>query len=156
MSKLSLSTNKILKLSNVIIIKIDKENFENIELTVDKIEQYIKIKGAKPVGPLIQYISTDITEDGMAESNLLMMRQCDRYINHVEQPYTIESIIRIKNCMYVRYVGPESGLKYAYDKIMLTSFEEDINLKGDSYTIFVDQQHDDNIIADVFMERAND
>ena len=57
--------------------------------------------------------------------------------------------------MYVRYTGPESMLKFAYDKIHLTAFEEDIKLKGDSYTIFVNQI-DDNIVADIFMEREQD
>jgi hypothetical protein len=56
--------------------------------------------------------------------------------------------------MYVSYQGEESKLKFAYDKINLKAFEEDIPLKGDSYTIFIDQQ-DDQIIADVFMERAD-
>jgi hypothetical protein len=56
--------------------------------------------------------------------------------------------------LYVRYEGEENKLKFAYDKIILSAFEEDIPLKGDSYTIFVNQQGD-NFVADVFMERAD-
>lgn len=56
--------------------------------------------------------------------------------------------------MYARYIGEESKLKFAYDKINLIAFEEDIPLKGDSYTVFV-AKNDDGIIADVFMERAD-
>jgi len=48
-------------------------------------------------------------------------------------------------------------MKFAYDKINLYAFENDIKLKGDSYTVFVDsQEENDTIIADVFMEREND
>lgn len=40
-------------------------------------------------------------------------------------------------------------------KINLEAFEKDISLKGDSYTIFVDRnEEDETITADVFMERA--
>jgi hypothetical protein len=42
--------------------------------------------------------------------------------------------------MYCRYIGPEEKLKFAYDKILLTAFEEDIPLKGDSLIpLFVDR-----------------
>ena len=37
--------------------------------------------------------------------------------------------------MYVRYTGPESKIKYVYDKINLTAFEEDIELKATCYTV---------------------
>ena len=58
--------------------------------------------------------------------------------------------------MYCRYTGPEEKLKFAYDKIQLTAFEENIPLKGDSYTIFVDKnEEDETIVADVFMERTD-
>lgn len=56
--------------------------------------------------------------------------------------------------MYARYNGEESKLKFAYDKMNLIAFEEDIPLKGDSYTIFVNT-NDDGLIVDVFMERAD-
>lgn len=74
----------------------------------------------------------------------------------VEQPYNMVPVIRVLNCMYCRYIGPEEKLKFACDKIQLEAFENDIPLKGDSYTIFVDRnEEDETIIADVFMERAD-
>ncbi len=43
-----------------------------------------------------------------------------------------------------------------YDKIQLEAFENDIPLKGDSYTIFVDRdEENETITADVFMERTD-
>jgi hypothetical protein len=59
--------------------------------------------------------------------------------------------------MYVRYTGPEEKLKFAYDKIALTAFEDDIPLKGDSYTMFVDRnEEEDTIVAEVFMPKAEE
>ena len=47
-------------------------------------------------------------------------------------------------------------MQFAYDKINLEASENDIKLKGDSYTVFVDQDEEEGtIIADVFMERAD-
>lgn len=85
-----------------------------------------------------------------------MMLQCNNYINNVEQPYAMESVVRVPNAMYCRYNGPEEKLKFAYDKIQLEAFENDIPLKGDSYTIFVDRdEENETITADVFMERLD-
>ena len=54
------------------------------------------------------------------------MRQANNFIHNVEAPYTMESVLRVRNCMYARYTGPEEKLKLAYDKINVTAFEEDI------------------------------
>ncbi len=153
MSKLNLDYDKTLKLTNALIIELGEEDFENINLVVEKMENYIKARGYMPIGPLIQYSGTKINEAGELDITVKLIRQSSQFINHTEEPYKCESLMRIKNCMYVRYTGPETSLKFAYDKINLTAFEEDIKLKGDSYTVFVNQI-DDNIIADVFMERA--
>lgn len=153
MSKLNLDYDKTLKLTNALIIELGEEDLENINLVVEKIENYIKAKGYMPVGPLIQYSGTKINEAGELDITVKLIRQSSQFINHTEEPYKCESLMRIKNCVYVRYTGPETSLKFAYDKINLIAFEEDIKLKGDSYTVFVNQI-DDDIIADVFMERS--
>lgn len=154
MSGLLLHKKKNLKISNVIIRNIDDKNAQELINIVELMDSYIKSKGALPIGPLIQYTNTYITESGELDISIQLMRQSSNFIYNIETPYRMESIIRIKNCMYVRFIGDDSKLKFAYDKINLAAFEEDIALKGGCYTIFVDKQ-DDNIIADVFMERAD-
>lgn len=154
MSKIELSRNKVLKLTNAVVVEITEGLEENLELIVMKIENYIRSKGYTPIGPLIQYTDTNIDENGVADIVVKLIRQSSGFIHHVELPYKCISTMRISNCMYVRYTGPESMLRFAYDKIRITAFEEDIKLIGDSYTIFVNQI-DDNIVADVFMEKAN-
>lgn len=155
MNSLQYSNNKTLKLMNVLVKSLNEEDLENLDITVEQMENYIKSKGSQPIGPLIQHTESTVNEQGELDIVIKLLRQSSNFIQHVELPYEMKSIIRVKDCMYVRYTGPESKLKFAYDKINLTAFEEDIELKGDSYTIFVDQD-EDNIIADVFMEKANE
>lgn len=152
-NKLTIAYNKTLKLNNNLRLEISKEELENFHLVVNKMDNYLIVNGAKSVGPLVQYVSVDKTGE---ESNLsiILMRQSNNYLNNVTFPYHMDSIHRVKNCMYCRFVGPEDKLNFAYDKIQLVAYEEGIELKGSSYTVYVDSQ-EDTIIADVFMERAD-
>ena len=153
--KIQVNNNKTLKLTNVLIIEVDLKESEGLDKEILNMENYIKNKGAMPIGPLIQY--ANVEHDGVNDPKVIikLIRQSNTFIHNIEAPYKMESVIRVTNCMYARYTGDESTLKFAYDKINLIAFEENIPIKGDSYTIFVDNT-DDGIIADVFMERADD
>lgn len=146
---------KTLKLTNVLVCKVDIKNNEDLNNVIFKMENYIKSKGAMPIGPLIQKTSYNINEEGQLDIQLFFMRQSNNFIHNVEEPYKMESIIRVRNCMYARFIGPDEKLKLAYDKINVTAFEEDIELSNENYTIFVDQQ-DDDIVADIFVEKKSD
>jgi len=150
--KFIISNRKLLKLQNVILK--DELMDEDMNLSVLQMENYIKTKGGMPIGPLIQYVCPKISDEGELDLDVKFLRQSTTFIHNVEKPYTMESVIRVPNCLYVRYYGPEDKLQFAYQKLNLTAFEEDIPLKGDSYTVFVDNQ-DGIITADVFMERAD-
>jgi hypothetical protein len=122
---------------------------------LEQMQSYIKIKGARQIGPLIQYVKTQVAETGINVDTELMF-QCNNLIHSVEEPYGTESLIRVPNCIYCRYMGPAESLRFAYDKINLYAFENDIKLNGENYTIFVEQNEEDMIVADVFAERADD
>lgn len=153
-NKIQINENKTLKITNVLIQEIDINKPEDFNTTVIQMENYIKSKGAMPIGPLIQKTSYSINEEGQLDIQLFFMRQSNNFIHNVEEPYKMESVIRVRNCMYARYIGPEEKLNFAYDKINVTAFEEDIELSNENYTIFVDKQ-DDDIIADVFVEKKS-
>lgn len=158
MSKLQYYKNKALKLENVLICKLDLTD-ENMDFNVlvEKMQSYIKVKGAMQIGPLVQHTKTIVTSEEEIDMEICLLLQCNNYICSVEKPYRIESIIRVPNCMYCRYVGPEGKMGFAYDKINLEAFENDIELTGESYTVFVDQNEEEGtIVADVFMPKTKE
>lgn len=155
MNKLQYHENKTLKLSNVLKYKIllDDKDFD-LQIAIEQMQSYIKTKGAMQIGPLIQYTKTSVNENNEVDVEIIMMLQCNNYIHNVEQPYSMESVIRIPNALYCRYIGPETSLKFAYDKIHLEAFENDILLEDYNYTIFVDNnREEDYMTADVFVPR---
>ena len=157
MGKLQFNTSKILKLQNVLKSKIDLENQDmDLAVLVEKMQSYIKVKGAVQIGPLIQCTSTFVNEEEELDMEIILMLQCNHFINSVEKPYSMESVLRVTDCMYCRYMGPEEQLKIAYDKINVEAFENDIELEGESYTVFVDENEEEGtIVADVFVPKKN-
>lgn len=152
------SENKTLLLKNAIILDTsfsEGENAPNIAVIVSKMDSYIKSRGAVPVGPLIQKNQITVNEEGILEIKVFLIRQTNTFIRSVEKPYMTEPVIRIKNCLYSHFVGPEDKMKFAYDKINLYGFENDIKLSDESYSVFVGQQ-DDTITVDVFVEKKSD
>ena len=157
MGKLQFNTSKILKLQNVLKSKIDLENQDmDLAVLVEKMQSYIKVKGAVQIGPLIQCTRTFVNEEEELDMEIILMLQCNHFINSVEKPYSMESVLRVTDCMYCRYMGPEGQLKIAYDKINVEAFENDIELEGESYTVFVDENEEEGtIVADVFVPKKN-
>ncbi|MCX4319605.1 hypothetical protein [Roseburia sp. 1XD42-69] len=157
MGKLQFNTSKILKLQNVLKSKIDLENQDmDLAVLVEKMQSYIKVKGAVQIGPLIQQTRTFVNEEEELDMEIILMLQCNHFINSVEKPYSMESVLRVTDCMYCRYMGPEEQLKIAYDKINVEAFENDIELEGESYTVFVDENEEEGtIVADVFVPKKN-
>lgn len=153
-NKIKILEGKTLKLQNVLSTKLDL-NIEELgvfDIQVNKLITYIKTHGAEQVGPLIQYSSLEVDNDGEPNVIIKFMLQADNFIHSVEQPYHMESLLRVKNCLYARYIGPEEKIKFAYDKLGVYAFENDIELEGSNYTVYVDRNEDDeSIIADVFM-----
>lgn len=152
MGILSVHYNKTLKLSNVCIYEISEDDMQNLEKTVYQMENYIKSKGAMPIGPLVQCTQVSVTEAGEPNIKMQLLRQANTFISKVEAPYSMQSILRCANCLFVRFYGEEYQLKFAYDKLSLISFEEDIPLTGRTFTVFTSQS-DDQFSADVFMEK---
>ena len=154
MNKIELSYNKILKLTNVLSVEIELNENTNIDREITLMENYIKSRGAMPIGPMIQKTKYHISDDGEPVVTIYLLRQSNKFFHHVDHPYNMDSIIRIRDCVYVRYTGPEEKLKYAYDKINVDAFENDYELSDENYTIFVNQV-DDGVVADVFVEKKN-
>lgn len=154
MKKIDISTNKVLKLQNVLIAEVDinKESVDSLDIVVQKMNTFISTHGAVQIGPLIQYTNVCINETGEMNLKTSFMLQCNNYIHDVDKEYSMNSVMRVKNCLYARYVGPNKNIKFAYDKLGVYAFENDIELDGCNYTVYVNQnEEDETMIADIFM-----
>ena len=154
MNSINIYENKTLKLQNVIVLRLDLESDDQnlFDSEINKISTYIQTHGANQIGPLIQYSKVELDENNEPDINMQFMLQANNFIHNVEQPYRMESLLRVKNCLYARYNGPEDKLKFAYDKLGVYAFENDIELDGCNYTIYVDRnEEEETMVADVFM-----
>lgn len=157
MGEIRYSENRILKLANVLknYIVLNQEQID-LNIVVEQMKSYIKAKGSNQIGPIVQYIHISYKDNNEVVPEIIIMLQCNNYIHNVEPPYSMESVVRVPNCMYCRYIGSEDKLKFAYDKIHLEAFENDVELEDCSYTIFVDRnEEDETIVADVFIPRKD-
>ncbi len=149
--KISIRENKTLKLTNVLV----RELSENEIIDIDKInymmDSYIKAKGNSPIGPMINYSNLEVDEKGQAKINIKIIVQLKNPIYNVEAPYEIKKELRVSNCLFARFNEKEENIQFAYQKLGVYAFENDIKLKGDSYTVFV-KKEEENIVADIFME----
>lgn len=147
---IELQKNKILKLRNVLIREVEETEFENIDKTLTMMNHYIKSKGGKTVGPLIQLVEPITDKDGKSSARIALLKQTKDMIVRVDQPYKSYEEIKIINCIYARFVGEKNKMNLAYEKIKVYAFEEYIELSGVTYSIIL--KDDNELIMDVFAE----
>ena len=147
MNEIKVAENKTLKLTNVVSRRIQPEEFNNMQIVLTQMHNFIKSNNAQPIGPIVQAMV--VGED--RQMHLYMMQQATQMITQMEPGYHMDAVLRVKNCLYAHYTGPMSHNQLATAKLQIMAFENDIKLTGDNYTIYVNQDDDDAVI-DVFME----
>lgn len=158
---LQVHNDKSLRLDNVLIKEVfntledeaQESGAISIDFIVTQMENQIRSKGAKTIGPLIQYMGAESTRDEELNLSLSLLIQADSFIHKLDPGYRMERVVSVKNCMYIRFIGLEEDLQIAYQKLQVEAYEADIKLKGSSYTVFVDADDDGYITADIFMEK---
>lgn len=151
MEKIIIRENKVLKLNNVLIREVSENELIDIDKITYMMDSYIKSKGNGTIGPMINYSGVEVDENGEPKVIIKIMVQLKNPIHNIEAPYEQKNQLRITNCLFARFTEKEENLQFAYQKLGVYAFENDIKLKGDSYTVFV-KQEEENIVADVFME----
>ena len=149
--KIVVRENKTLKLNNVLIREVSQNELVDINKISYMMDSYIKTKGNSTVGPMINYSSAEGDENGQVKIVIKLMIQLKNPIHNIDKPYEFKSQIRITNCLFGRFSEKEENLQFAYSKLQVHAFENDIKLKGDSYTVFVNK-NEEKLVADVFME----
>jgi hypothetical protein len=156
--KILIQQSKTLKLTNALSLMLAKENnfeqLQNFQMLIEQMDLHIRRHGAQPIGPLIQKTELKVSDNGEPQVIITFIRQADTFIHHVDPPYRMESVIRISDCLYTRFTGEEDDMQFAYNKLNLTAYEEEVELTGESYTVFVASNEEDGAItADIFMPK---
>ena len=149
--KITVKENKTLKLRNVLIRCLKEDEFMSMDKVIYLMENYIKSRGNNTIGPMVTHSSQLVDEHGNLTINSKIMIQLKNKMDKVDNPYKIQEEVRVTNCLFARFNESEENLQYAYSKLELYAFENDIKVKGDTYTVFVDNKND-KLIADIFME----
>ena len=149
--KISIRENKTLKLTNVLIRELSENEIIDIDKISYMMDSYIKSKGNSTIGPMINYSNLEVDENGQAKISIRIMVQLKNPIYNVEDPYELKKELKISNCLFARFTEKEENIQFAYQKLGVYAFENNIKLKGDSYTVFVKKEKE-NIVADIFME----
>lgn len=149
--KIAIRENKTLKLNNVLIREVSENELIDINKISYMMDSYIKSKGNSTIGPMINYSTVEVDESGQPKVIIKLMVQLKNPIYNVEKPYELNTQLRITNCLFARFTEKEENLQFAYQKLGVHAFENNIKLSGDTYTVFV-KQEEENIVADVFME----
>ena len=148
--KIVIKESKTLKLSNVLIRDIPQLELMDAQRMLHMMQAFIVSKSNMSQGPLIQYSNIKINDSGEPEIITKYMIQIVSTIDE-EAPYEFKSMIKQENCLFARFEEKEENLKFAYQKMVVYAFENDIKLRGDSYTVFVDRKDDGFVVADIFM-----
>ena len=147
MREIQTAENKTLKLTNVVSRRIQPEEFNNMQIVLTQMHNFIKSNNAQPIGPIVQAMV--VGED--RQMHLYMMQQATQLIPQMDPGYHMDAILRVKNCLYAHYTGPMSQSGLASQKLNIMAFEHELELTGTVYTIFVNQDDDEGVV-DTFME----
>jgi hypothetical protein len=152
---LKLSDNRFLRISKALIREVPSFENEYNRQIIHMMESYIKTKGLKIVSPLITFTSGNKeAEIGGLEINRKIIIQLSELLSNCDMPYTCEPLLLIGPCLFARYTGNPQQIDFVYEKMNGYAFENDIELDGSNYTVFVNQDIGNSII-DVFMPLKN-
>ena len=129
--------------------KIEAEEFANLQIVLTQMQNFMKSNNAQPIGPMIQCVK--IPGGPNPQPEVYMMQQTTQLIPRMEPGYTQDAVLRVRGCLYAHYTGPMSQSGLASQKLNIFAFENELELNGNVYTIFVNQD-DDDAVVDVFME----
>ncbi len=120
MREIQIAQNKTLKLTNVLARKIEAEEFANLQIVLTQMHNFLKSNNAQPLCPIIQCVKIPAGPNPQPE--VYMMQQATQLIPRMEAGYSMDAVLRVRNCLYAHYVGPMSQSGLASQKLNIIGF----------------------------------
>jgi len=149
MSKLEVKENKKLVLKNVLRKELNNIKIDDLDNEISKFGNKLQLLHVQLFGPLIiRNRGTKIHDDGSVTMDYDLIAQAHDYLQYKDQ-FIIEDKHSVDNCIYVRFEGAMDEINYAYTKLDLHIYENDLISNGEIYLINV-QEHPEHSIIDIF------
>ncbi|MFA9467321.1 AraC family transcriptional regulator [Streptococcus sp. E24BD] len=149
MAKLEVKDNKKLVLKQVICQKLHGAKVENVDKEIDKFRQHLQLLKAQVFGPLIvKSCGTIIHDDGDITTDFefyVQAHNAQMYSNM----YEIQDTISVPHCLYIRFEDSPEYLQFAYSKLEIYMYENDIQTDGTVYTVYI-KSSAEKMIVDIF------
>jgi hypothetical protein len=149
MSKLIVKENKKLVLKQVIIHELRGVLLQDLDEEMQKFITKIQVLNVNSFGPLItKSHGTTIHDDGMITADYDIMLQAHDYKQY-SKLYKIEDQVSCANSIYVRFAGHPKDLDFAYSKLALYFYENDLEDTGIMYNLTL-ENHPEYTVVDIF------
>lgn len=148
LKKIDVYENKTLKLTNVLCKDMIQAQSMGFEKSIQMLKAYAMSNMAQTRGPLISYTKPEDESDQIAKVDIMF--QLEQEIP-TSASYSFKKEVFVPNCLMGRFCGKEEDIHFVYKKLVVHAFENDIDLIGDNYTVFVEKKESGYITADVFM-----
>jgi len=149
MGKLDVKLNKSLVLKQVLIKELRNIKVEDLDSEIRNFQMKINLLKVQVFGPLItKSYGTTIHDDGTVTTDYDLMVQAHDYKNY-KNHFKIAEKVECVNCAYIRFQGTSEEIHYAYSKLELFFYENDLMSNGSIFNVFV-SNHKDHMVLDVF------
>lgn len=151
MTKLEVKENKKLVLKHVLKKEIRNMEMEKLEIEIQNFTKKIELLKVKARGPLIiKNYGTTITDDGNLLASYDLMVQVDDYKQYGKL-FGIEETHACPYCVYVRFEGKPEDLHYAYSKLDVYFYENELEATGVEYSLYLEENENYSKI-DIFRQ----
>lgn len=140
MSKISIETNKNLKLINVLIRKKKMVKVIDLYKEITKYTNFLSVAKIQTRGPLItrQY-NSQMDENGILYSDFDLMVQTTKALKTNSALNTqFQNSLNIPNCLYSKFKGAIEDIEYVQSKMKIHIWEENLIDSGEEYMVYLE------------------
>ena len=139
MAKIEVLSNKRLVLKNTLIYEVKDIKLEEIEKHGMIFENKIKSLKVQTFGPLItKNYGMNIKDDGIITTNYDFIVQAHDYLQYKDIFKAVDRY-EVSNCVYAHFEDRAEFINFAYSKLDVFFYENDLEPEGSIYSILLEQ-----------------